>query len=390
MNSVNAYYTLDEGISETNGDFILSQSEYQNFLEGIELGLESDVQIVTYDDDRTNLQHSLLFNMTAATSFSNFTNGTYNTNNTGNAYFGSDFAASTISMVTDCFPSTQACNIHNSSEAETSDLSIPFNCSSLFSGDIWQAPTDGLEQFKGWHTAFFDNTTGAVSKTKVQSQLNPFYFNVTAALTSADLTVLEGVNDPQVSSGAVVDAGNGRVALALTCKSTVYNVHYSLVDGYFSFFNATIADPRMASIIKAPLQLGFGRYSLYQKAQLGLLLNANITVANQMSLSFSQIGMALASGAFKTTYSSKQRERYYATVTEVPGYILWFMILVCLLYVAFGIGITVAAFMLRRDPVCAENQAQLVPTTQLPILETIKQMAIVGYKKGKELEKGMR
>jgi hypothetical protein len=385
-----SYSTLDEGISDASGNFILSQEDYEDFRDAVELGTESEIQVVTYLDPKTNLSHSILFNMDAATSFSVFDNGTYFINDTNVAYFGADFAASTVSMVTECIPATKACNIQSASDAKSSNLSIPFHCSDMFSGDIWEPPTDGVEQFKGWHSIFYENTTGVVANTTIQSQHNPFYFNVTAALTSADISVLEYVQDEQVPSGAVVDAGNGRIALGLSCKATIYSVDYSLIDGSFSFFNATVADPRMASIIKAPLQFGFGRYSLYQQAQIGLLLNDNFTVADQMSASFSQIGIALASGAFHTAYSSQQRERYNAILTEVPGYALWFIVVVCFLYVLFGIGIAVAAFTLRCDHECADHQAQLVPTTRLPIFKTLKQMVVKGFEEGKKLDKQLR
>jgi hypothetical protein len=386
-NDVQAYSTLGEGITGQSDGFILSQDDYQAYLDAIDEGTATDIQIVTHLDPSTNLTHALLFNMTAATSFSNFTNGTdYTSDNGSVAFWGVDFAASTISMVTNCVSATRACNIHSNANASTGDLAIPFSCASIFAGDIWQSPSDGVEQFKGWHTWFYDNSTGTVNNTLLSSQLNPFYFNATAALTSIDYSVLVGVDDPQVADGAVVDAGNGRVALALTCEATIYNVNFSLVDGYFSYFKAAVADPRMASIIKGPLQYGFGRYGLYQQAQLGILLNDNITVAESMGYSFSQIGMALVSGAFDTTYANQQRERWYAIITVVPGFALWFIVVVCLLYAAFGIGVAIAAFALRRNHNIALKQAGLVPTTQLPVLQTIKELVVGGFEKAKDLD----
>jgi hypothetical protein len=386
-NNVQAFSTLGEGITGQSDGFILSRDDYQAYLNQIDQGAGTDIQIVTHLDPNTNLTHALLFNMTAATSFSNFANGTdYTSSNDSVAYWGVDFAASTFSMVTNCVSATQACNIHSNSNASAGDLAIPFRCSSLFAGDVWQSPSDGVEQFKGWHTWFYDNSTGVINDTFLSSQLNPFYFNATAALTSIDYSVLVDVDDPQVADGAVVNAGNGRVALALTCEATIYNVNFSLVDGYFSYFNATIADPRIASIIKAPLQYGFGRYAFYQQAQLGILLNDNITVAESMGLSFSQIGMALVSGAFDITYATQQRERWYAIITVVPGFELWFLVVVCLLYAAFGIGVAIAAFALRRDHDIALRQAGLVPTTRLPIYETVKDLVVAGLGKAKDLE----
>jgi hypothetical protein len=94
------------------------------------------------------------------------------------------------------------------------------------------------------------------------------------------------------------------VAFALSCNSTIYEVQYSMVNCSIGSFNATASDPRKASIIKAPIQVGFGRHNLFNAANLAAL-NFNQSVSDAMADSFSQIGMALASGAFNNTPNVK-------------------------------------------------------------------------------------
>ena len=281
------YSTLDLGISTVTSGFSLDDAAQANLNDKLNKGTVTDLQIVTHTDEKTSLSHALFFNI--STAFSS------NLNVSGIANFGADFAATTISTVTECISTTKACNIRNASQALNSSLSIPFNCSFMFSGDLWDAPLDGLEQFRGWYTSFYTTEEGTPRNVSVQSPLNPFHFNATMALRSVDFSTLEYFNNQQVPNGDVVDAGNGRVALALSCTATVYNVKYSLVDGNITNFIATPADPRMASIIKAPLQVGFGRFNLYMDASLAILRNDE-TAANATGISFSQISMALAFG----------------------------------------------------------------------------------------------
>ena len=309
------YSTLDLGISSVTSGFSLDEAAQADFYDKLDKGTGTDLQIVTHTDEKTNLSHALFFNIKTAFSLSDFFSDSRTVNS------GADFAVTTISTVIECISATKACNIRNTSQASNSSLSIPFNCSSMFSGDLWEAPLDGLEQFRGWDTSFYTMEEGTPRDVSVQSPLNPFHFNATMALRSIDFSMQNDVSDQQVLNGDVVDAGNGRVALALSCTATVYDVNYSLVDGSITNFNAIPANPRMASIIKAPLQVGFGRFNLYMDASLALLRGDGETVADAMGISFSQIGMALASGVFRRKYTLS-RLRLDQRLTEVPAHAL--------------------------------------------------------------------
>jgi len=241
----------------------------------------------------------------------------------------------------------------------------------MFSGDLNVPSYDGLEQFRGWDTSFYAMSNGFPKNISVASQLNPFYFNVTAAVISTTFTNIAATEDPDIWSGAIVDAGSNRVAFALSCNSTIYDVQYSLINGSITLFKATPSDPRKASIIKAPIQVGFGRHNLFNAANLAML-NYNYSVADVMAISFSQIGMALASGTFNNALNIKQRYRYDQVFTQVPKSAFWFLVVVCLTYAAMGLVIAIIAFCLRRTEGYARVQGELLPREKVNLVKLVK------------------
>jgi hypothetical protein len=191
------YTVLESGISDVTSGF--NQEDFTQLGDKIIAGTGAFVQVVTHMDPKTNLSHALLFFPFAAEQFSN---GSLSN-------FGIDFVAETTSMATTCEPIAQACELRNASQSTSNNFSIPFNCSSMFFGDLNLPPTGGLEQFKGWDTNFYAMENGNPRNISVASQLNPFLFNATAAVISTAFTDLEGSGNQEV----VVDAGNNRVAL---------------------------------------------------------------------------------------------------------------------------------------------------------------------------------
>jgi hypothetical protein len=137
------------------------------------------------------------------------------------------------------------------------------------------------------------------------------------------------------------------VTFALSCNSTIYNVQYSMINGSITSFNATPSDPHKVSIIKAPIQVGFGRHSLFNAANLAML-NFDQNVSNVMADSFNQVGMALASRGFNNAPNVKERLRYNQLVTKVPKAALWFLVVVCFSYTALGLIIATMTCYLRR------------------------------------------
>ncbi len=95
---------------------------------------------------------------------------------------------------------------------------------------------DGLEQFKGWYSSFYvladDGTPRSVF---TSSALKPFQFNITVAMPLNSATTTE----------SIVDVGYDRVAFALTCNATVFDVTYSLLDRQIAprFFQAVPSSP---------------------------------------------------------------------------------------------------------------------------------------------------
>jgi hypothetical protein len=359
------YTMLEIGISSLNNSFNLQDwSVFMDFMDTYSgpysapyppLGGAAN-QVVTYFDQNTNQTHAILL----------YRLGAFQINFDGLTNIELDFVAKTTSMSTQCTPITQYCQLFNTTDNTSHNLSIPYNCSSMFWGDLNTAPYDGLEQFRGWDTSFYEMSNGLPKNISVASQLNPFHFNVTAAVFSTTFSDISATGDDDISDGAIVDAGNSRVAFALSCNPTIYDVQYSMINGSITSFNATPSDPRKASIIKAPIQVGFGRHNLFNAANLAVL-NFNQSVSDAMADSFSQVGMALASGAFNNTLNILQRLRYDQVVTKVPKAAFWFLVVVCFTYAALGLIIAIMACYLRRRERYAKTQEELLPREKLKL-----------------------
>lgn len=369
------YRILTNGIVNQTGNF--SNEDFEALENEQLLGKSASMQIITHVDNRTADQHVLLFNPFSALE-GNFSEPEKPVDMTASdlEHFGMDYIAQTTSVVTKCFSITKACGMQNLTESNSS--SVPYHCSDIFLGDLNQTPANGIEQLKGWNTSFYDFDNGSPRTTSTAAQLNPFTYNVTAVVNSLDFLGLIDFGDPQGAQGSIVDAGNGRIAFALSCTSHVYNVKYSLVDGNIYHFNASLADPREAAIIKAPLQSGFGSYMLYQQASMAVLLT-DITVAEAMELSFSQIGLALGIGAYDNVESLAERLRADIMLTEVPKGPFYFLVVCLCLYAILVLVFTCLAFSMRKRRGVSEAQALLVPKLPFGVTDLIK----IIWEKGK-------
>jgi hypothetical protein len=240
----------------------------------------------------------------------------------------------------------------------SNDTSIPYHCSDIFNGNLDAIPENGLEKLKGWNMSFFNLEDGFPRQISVASHLNPFRYNVTAAVDSINIDGLGG--DPQVSEGTIVGFGNGHVGFALSCTSTVYDVTYSLVDGNIKVFNATLADPSTAAIIKAPLQASLGSYALFEKAAVSVLTN-NLTVMDSMNLAFSQTFLALAAGIYERAPDLEQRWRGDMTLTRIGKGPFYFLVVCMFLYAFVVLVFTVIALSVFRRSDVKEVQDLLMP-----------------------------
>ncbi|KAI4195552.1 MAG: hypothetical protein LQ350_007127 [Teloschistes chrysophthalmus] len=349
-----AYLTLGKGISQISSGF--NGLDFSSVEDDEARGTATPYQIVTYKHEGT--EHSLFFFPDASEEFDL-------TDRNAGPGFGIDYVANTVSMATECTYATQECNMSRIafSPFDINNISIPYSCYDGFSGDLGRTPATGHERAQGWNMSFYEMVDGSPKNIPVQAQANPFPFYAVTAVSSIDLQDFQdqsnvpGEGDP--ANHSLIDIGHGFTGFALNCQATVYDVTFSLINGSFVDFNATKASPQKASIIKAPLQVGFGQYQLYQSAFLAVLANSDAVHAT-MSRSFSQIGMALASGVFDTDSNIQQRFRYTTNVTRVPKAPFWFLVILCLLYSAFGMVMTVTAFYLRRMPEVREQQARLM------------------------------
>ena len=346
-NPVLVYLTLDTGISQMSSGF--NGIDFSSLKQGQKDNTATEFQIVTFLHEGFN--HSLFFNPYAAVEY---TIGPRQA-------WGIDYVANTTSMVTHCSYITHDCDIRKV-DAGRNNISIPYNCSNDFNGDLGQTPSTGHERAQGWNMSFYERIDGSARTTPVQAQSNPFNFHAAAAVNSIPFEDFMSASDlPEATpeNGSFVDAGRGFLTFALDCQATIYDVSFSLINGSFKEFNVTKSSPQKASIVKAPLQVGFGQYRLYQAAALGVLAN-NQSVATTMGNAFSQTGMALASGVFDFDENVQQRFRWTEDVTQIQKAPFHFLVVVCLVYSVFGMVMTTVAFSLRRAPQVKDQQAHFM------------------------------
>lgn len=348
------YLTLGTGISQVSSDF--NGLNFTNLEDGEAKNTATPYQVVTYSPD-VNISHSLLFYPDAAREY-DFTALGYGT------HYGIDYVANTTSMVTECTFVTQECDISpgTGDSRDGNNVSIPFHCYDDFSGNLGQTPGTGHERAQGWNMSFYQLVDEIPTNIPVQAQSKPFHFYVATAVNSIDFTDFESDSDlPEGSpgNGSFIDAGQGFMAFALSCEATIYDVTFSIINGSFYDFNTSISTPQKASIVQAPLQVGFGQYHLYEAASLAVVAN-NDSVAVSMGKAFSQTGMALASGVFDFDNNIQQRFRWTVPVTKIPKAPFFYLVVVCLGYSVFGMVMTVLALHLRRSPEIKRQQAKLM------------------------------
>ena len=348
------YRTLSQGISQINSSF--NNINFTTLLDAEFTNHSTPYQVVTTLQNGTS--HSIFFNPNAAGE-DDYTDYGYG------PQYGIDYVGNTVSMSTSCRMATRYCNLTalslTSSKLDQNNLSIPFHCYDGFSGNLGQTPATGHERAQGWNMSFYSVNNDSPRNIPVQAQSNPFNFYVAAAVNSINFQDLleSGSPEAQSNDGSLVDAGGGFTAFALDCKATIYDVRFSLVNGSFLQFDATRASPQKASIIKAPLQVGFGQYHLYEAVH-AAVLPTDRSIADTMSISFSQTGMALASGPFDFDDDALVRLRWTVTVTKVHKAPFWFLVITCFVYAVFGMAMTILAFLLRRTPEIREHQAILM------------------------------
>lgn len=347
------YLTLGTGISQVSSNF--NDQDFTSLDSKEQEDTATAYQVVTYQPPEAEVSHSLLFYPDAAAEYTDTADGVYNQ--------GIDYVAGTTSMATQCTYVTQECGVHSTGSTDGNNVSTPFNCYPDFAGNLGQTPATGHERAQGWNMSFYQLVNGTPTNIPVQAQSNPFSFYVATAVNSIQLADFKRHNselpegNPQ--NGSLVDDGQGFTAFALSCEATIYDVTFSIINGSFWDFNASISSPQKASIIQAPLQVGFGQYHLYEAASTAVLAK-NTSVAISMGKAFSQTGMALASGVFNLDNNIEQRYRAGVQVTKVLKAPLLYLVVVCLVYSVFGMVMTVLALLLRRRPEVRDQQKRLM------------------------------
>ena len=341
------YLILGTGISQLSSNF--ETTDFASLHNNEIRNTAADFQIVTYTNG--SISYSFYFYPDAAQEVD------YSDIGLGSNY-GVDYVANTTAMSTSCTFATKKCNIH-SAPSSANNISIPYSCYRDFTGNLGRTPNTGHERAQGWNTSFYTlDSSQTPTNIPFQAQSNPFHFYAAAAVNSISYPDLQS-EIPSEEDPNFVNAGLGFTAFALDCEATIHDITFTLINGSFYDFSATPSSPAKASIIQAPLQVGFGQYRLYQAASLAVIAT-NDSVTDTMGKAFSQTGMALASGAFDFDDNILQRFRWTVRITRVPKAPFFYLVVVCLVYAGFGMVMTAVAVTLRRQPHVKELQARLV------------------------------
>ncbi|KAF2729659.1 hypothetical protein EJ04DRAFT_568418 [Polyplosphaeria fusca] len=321
LDSPKSYRLLATGLLNQTHDY--QDEDFAGLKDADDAGTFDGMQVVTYIDKETLNQHAFFFDpIFAEESTSVEEHHQLEIAATDYERFGLDYVAQTTSVVTKCSAISSQCGMRSKNSS--------YHCSDMFQGNISEIPGNGVQKLKGWNISFYDLDNGIPLPISIASQLSPFSYNVTIAVDSIDYASLQlsEQNIPdvahQTTDGTIIDMDNGRVGFALSCNSTVYNVTYALVNGSVLSFQARPADPSEAAIIKAPPQLGFGSYGLFEKVTMSVLFT-KLTVMDAMKLAFSQTLLALAAGAYEPAASLDERYRadfLLTTMKKVPFYFL--------------------------------------------------------------------
>ena len=365
-----AYLTLDTGISNTKDNF--SSTDFNEVRTSQDSNTASVDQVVTYLDTKSNTNHSFLFYLDSTQQFNqnvSLSIGRFQVKAAvSNAGF--DYVAPTHSMQTTCEVADAPCDLIANSSL--------YNCSSIFSGNISQESTDGTMRIPNWDTTFYKIDEGVPKEITAYEDQNPFTFNVTVQV---DTDVLGSRSIPD----SLIQTSNGSAAFALKCTGSVYEVNYTMLSGSIAGFQTRLADPRLASIVRAPLQVGFGRYNLYisaTQAVLALTANNSEPLESYMGRVFSQTAVALSRGAFNYTSNRAQLVRGDVTVTAVSKAAVWFLATACAVYALAALIVFVIALFLRRNEKIRNMQQQLGLEDIIHILKELakKEADFVGEK----------
>ncbi|KAH7389682.1 hypothetical protein DE146DRAFT_791684 [Phaeosphaeria sp. MPI-PUGE-AT-0046c] len=354
-NAPTAYRVLANGLLNLTHDY--HKEDFGALWSAYEVGVFDWTQLVTHIDTVTRDQHIFFFDPSWAQEDNDkHAHGKLDLMNDEYDRLGFDYIANTTSIVTKCLPITTNCGIHNTTG---NNSSVPYHCSDIFQGDLNEIPNNGLERLKGWNTSFYTFDNGEPQQVSIASQLNPFSYNITATVDSINLDGLIDFEDPQVQQGTIVGNGNNRVSFGLSCTSTVYDVTYSLVWGNVTVFDKTLAAPRTAAIVKAPLQAGLGSYALFEKAVMSVLMS-NLTVMDSMELAFSQTYLALAAGVFDRAPNIEQRWRAEVTLTKLGKGPFYLLVVGMFFYALVVLVFTVIALSIFRRSDVRKVQTQLM------------------------------
>jgi len=239
-----------------------------------------------------------------------------------------DFTATTFGMHTTCRPISQACGL-----GRTSNNTFAFDCSDgTFAGNVTIAAT--LPQ--GY---FIDFNASQLSQGGVK---NPFDYAVASLFQTSANPVTDIANDPDI----VIYPGDF-LAVILTCRVTLLDIEYDLVEGNVTRLTSTPSNTSVANVFEPALEnTAFGWSSISNALQIASVVAEDAQdLANQFATAYSKVALSIGAGSMVRTPATAAQERSTVLVAKVPKAPLFLLVIINLALVVMGF---VLAFMAAR------------------------------------------
>ena len=237
-----------------------------------------------------------------------------------------DFTATSFGMHTTCRPITEACGLGQSNDT------FVYNClNGTFAGNL-SIQSVGLPQ--GY---FIDFNTSQLSQGGVN---NPFDYAVTSFYQTAANPVTNIAEDPDV-----VMYPSDFLAVILTCRVTLLDVEYDMVEGNVTRLTTRTSNTSVANVLVPALEnTSFGWSSLSSALQIASVVAEDAQdLANQFAMGYSKVALSIGASSILRTPATAAQVRSSILVAKVPKAPLLLLLIVNLAFVVMGFVLAIMA-----------------------------------------------
>ena len=295
-----------------------------------------------------------------------------------------DYDATSPAIHTSCRPISRECDLRqlawcsfgpNNSYCPTPEAfswNLSYSCNGgILQGDLAGASGTAFGGFNpmgssygtktniGFFLQFFnDNAFKIIRDVNTESNHpshNPLHF-----ITGADIIVSDDLaSDPD----AINLSTNNSTGLLFGCSSTVYNIEYSFINGSVSNGTATKANDTLVQSIGWVMSDYMSRITFQPYLESAMIAggqqsNNSQQMANYFARRFSEVSISLAAGILSPRDTLREASRVNMLVARLPKAPFFTLLVLELLYVAFGLALGIWA-MCSQPRLTRNVQARL-------------------------------